>query len=802
MLKNYLKIALRSLWKNKGVSFINIFGLAVGFTCCMLIAAFLYDELSYDKSPARAEDIYRVELNVSDKDFYSSVDEGVGPGMLATYPEVESFTKLIRWGNVFVAYENNKIKEKELALVDSNFLSFFSLPLIEGNINTALAEPNSVVLSREAAIKYFGNQEAMGKMLVINGRTEKPFKVTGIVGEPNGKLHFKFDIYIKRETRQINTWSNIGTYTYLRLLPNVDVKRLESKFPKLVAEHVVPEVQRDMGVSLAEAQKSVGSFKFFLKPLSAIHLYSNNQDEVGINGNIKYIYIFGALAVFILLLACVNFTNLSTAASIKRSKEVGVRKVMGSAKNLLVGQFLSESILLAFFAFVVALGVVYLLLPAYNNLSGKLIDFKFFVSAKALLIELAAVVLAGALAGIYPAFFISSFKTIKVLKGASFNTPGKGKTLRSGLVVFQFAVSTALIIATIIVYNQLHFMQNASLGFNKEQVLVINDTHLLDSNQRAFKQQLLGDTRVTQATISRDIPVSRYGDGTQAYAKQSQDNEAHAEIHLNKFHVDYEYVPTLGMQVINGRNFSKDFPSDSGSVILNETAVKEFGLGAGDAIGKTIVCSGRQEYKVIGIIKDFHYTSLRDKIAPLALMLGQNDGSMMVKVKTADIAGLLADMKSQWVTYQAKGPFSYSFLDDRFASVYEAEQKTAQIFILFASISIFIAAMGLFGLSAFTAQQRTKEIGVRKVLGATITQVAIMVSKEFVVMVLIAFCIAVPITWYAMHNWVNGFAYRAAISWWIFALAGVLALFIAIVTVSFQAIKAAVANPTKSLRSE
>jgi len=802
MIKNYFKIAWRNLMRNKIFSFINIFGLSVGFTCCLLISGFLYSELNYDKFPADSKDIYRVELNVENKDFYSAVDLGVGPGMKTAYPEVQGFSRLINWKNVFVKYANNQFKEPAIAAVDADFLQLFSIPVQQGDITNVLKEPNSIVLSEAAAFKYFGKENPMGKLLVINSNTGNPYKVTGIIGKLPGKLHFDFDMFISLDDHGAHTWSNIGTYTYLKLKPQTDAKKLEAKFPELVAKYVVPEVQHDMGVSLAEAQKSVNSFIFYLKPLSKIHLYSENKDELETNGSIKYVYIFAALAIFILLLAVVNFTNLSTATSVKRSKEVGIRKVMGSEKKQLIGQFLTESVILTSLAFICSLLFVFLALPYFNDLSGKHLDFGLFLSVKALIPELLFVCIVGILAGIYPAFFLSSFNIISILKGKN-NVALKGKpVLRSSLVVFQFAVSISLIICTIVVYQQLHYMQNKELGFDKTQVMVLNDTYLLGKDQDAFKQQLLQDSRVVSATLSRDLPVSsKESDGTQAFAKDDKGNDGRAEIHITKYHVDYDYIKTLGMQIVQGRNFSLDFPTDSAAMILNESAVKEFGI-KGNPIGKTIVCSGQREYTVLGVVKDFHYASIKEKIAPLVMMLGNNRGGMILKIKSTGVRDLVGSIKSQWAGYNAKGPFSFNFADEKFASVYKAEERTGRIFTLFALISIIIASLGLFGLSAFSTAQRTKEIGVRKVLGANINQIVLMLSREFVIMVLIAFVVAVPVTWFVMNSWLQEFAYRIDISLLTFILSGLIALVIAFMTVSFQSIKAAVSNPVKSLRTE
>lgn len=801
MIKNYFKIALRNMLKNKAFASINIFGLAVGLTCCLLISAFLLDELDFDKF-SDSGNIYRVELNIENKDFYSAADVAVGRGMKDAYPEITAFARLAQWKNIFVKSGNTQFKENAVAYVDSNFLTMFQVPFVKGNAVTALQEPNSVVLSEAAAKRYFGSSDALGKTLLINNDTSRPYKVTGVAGKPSGNLHFDFDFYASyRENPNNQTWSNVGAYTYVKLAPGTDPKKLEAKFPDLVAKHVVPEVQRDMGVSLAEAQKSIQGFVFYLKPISRIHLYSANKDELAVNGSIKYVYIFGALAFFIILLAAVNFTNLSTAASMQRSREVGIRKVMGSPKKQLVFQFLAESILLSFFAYIIALGLIYIALPFFNNLSGKQFHFSSFLHYNAVLGSLLFVFVIGILAGIYPAFFLSSFNIISVLKGKKNTAPKSSRYLRSGLVVFQFAVSIALIICTAIVYKQLRFMQNKDLGFDKTQALVINDSYLIGNNQEAFKQQLLQDSRVVSATVSRAVPVDAAGvNGTQAYAKTNADNGNRTEIHIDKYYVDYDYIKTLGMHMKAGRYFSREF-ADSASVVLNESAVKAFGI-TGDPMGQAIVTSGQQEYTIVGVVKDFHYASVKEKIAPLVMMLGRNAGGMIVKIKTAEVAGLLASIKNMWDSYNPKGPFSYNFIDDKFEAVYRSEERTGKIFSVFAIISIIIASLGLLGLSAYSIALRTKEIGVRKVLGANMGQVVMLLSKDFLLMVLLAFVIAVPLTWFAMYKWLQEFAYRIHIGWIIFALAGAASLLIAFTTLSYQAIKASLTNPIKSLRTE
>ena len=802
MIKNYFKIALRNLRKTKGFSFINILGLAIGLTSFMLIAVYVYNELSYDKYPADAKNIYRVNLNSTGNggiDIYPNVDVAVGEGMKNAFPEIKASARLSP-AKDFTKYGDKQFKEEQLAFADSNFLKMFSIPLIEGNEADALVQPHSIVITKAFAKKYFGNDEAMGKSLAV-GTSGEVYKVTGVIDKVPDDSHFHFDAFMSFTSLTIpnQTWSNVGFYTYLLLNRDADAKKLEAKFPQLVTKYVVPEMQHDMGVSLAEAQKSVNTFVFTLQPLTGIHLHGNTKYELEPNGDIQYVYIFSALAIFILLLACVNFTNLSTARAVKRAREVGIRKVLGSIKKQLIFQFLTESVLLTLFAMLCAYVLIFFLLPYFNQLANKNISFSSFLGYQSVIVMFLVSLAAGVLAGIYPAFFLSSFNTIKVLKGSS-NSGSQRSPLRSSLIVFQFFVSTALIIATIVVYQQLSFMQNKKLGYNKEQVLFLPDAGLLGKDQPAFEQQLLQDSRVVSASITRSVPGGSIVNGTQIFPKNEKGNGQ--EIHAHIFNVDYDYLKTLGIQIVQGRNFSKDFPTDSAGIVINEAAVRELGWAGTNPVGKTIVRSGQHEFKVLGVVADFNYASVKQKVAPMMMMMGKNYGGLLVKIKTDNVKGFLADLKTKWASFNPAGPLSYNFLDDNFASLYASEQKTQQIFTAFAIIAIIIAGLGLFALSAFVIEQRSREIGIRKVLGASVQNVFLLVSKDFLLLVGIAFIISVPVTWWAMHTWLQDFAYRINIAWWIFAAAGVAALLIALLTVSFQAIKAAIANPVKSLRTE
>ncbi|HEY4060995.1 MAG TPA: ABC transporter permease [Puia sp.] len=824
MLRNYLTTALRYLRKNKMFSLLNILGLAIGLACCMLIALFVFDELSYDSYPAAAADIYRVEIHLLANNgmmTYPTVDIAVGEGIQKTFPTVKGYTRLLPDGPDYWGNGEKQFKETRMGYADSNFFSFFSLPLVEGNAATVLTEPNSIVISRSLANKYFGRTEAIGKYIMSG---QQPIKVTGVMEEMPDNSHFHFDGVISMATlhRTGHTWSNAVYYTYLQLAKGADPKKVEAGMPKLVEKYVVPEVQHDENVSLAEAQKSINTFLFVLQPLRDIHFHGMSTGELEHNGDIQYVYIFSALAVFILVLACVNFINLSTAIASKRGKEVGIRKVLGSLKRQLVSQFLAEAVLLAFFALLVAIGLVIVLLPYFNELAGKHFTVGGLLHFRTIAVLLTLGLITGVCAGSYPAFFSSSFNAIQALKGRLSFSRGRGISLRSGLVVFQFFISTALIIGTLIAYRQLQYMQRQKLGYDKDQLVFVEDVGLLGGREAvAFKQQVTEDSRVVNASVGSQIPGNERMGGALLYPKERQAGYD-AVIPASVYVVDYNYIPTLGMKIIGGRNFSRDFPTDSAgdfvgatsprssssvtfahSVIINEAAVRELGWSRVDPIGKTIVGSNNDEYKVVGVVADFNYVSLKHRIEPLMMLLSRRPGGgLIIKVNTRDMTGFLRDLEHKWKTLKPGSPFSWYFPDEAFAKLYAGERRTAQLFQLFALLSILIACLGLFGLAAFTTEQRAKEIGIRKVLGASVQQVLLLVAKEFLLVVGIAFVLAVPAAWWAMHVWLQDFAYRAPVEGWVFLLGGFMTILIALVTVSARALGAALANPIRSLRSE
>jgi putative ABC transport system permease protein len=804
MYKSYLITALRSLSRNRGFAFINVFCLSIGITACLLIFLFVQDELSYDRYAQKGEQIYRVGLRERQNgklSEYPMVGAAVGKGIQNEYPGVAATTRLST-DVAMVSYDNQTFKESSFALVDANFFEIFSIPFLKGDPKTALAGPNSIVITDATARKYFGDADPIGKTMTLKNR-KVTCRVTGVIAKLPRQSHFHFDFFesmLDLESSKEADWGSSSFYTYLLLRDTYDYKNLEAKLPQVVEKYIYPGLLSYFGLSMGEYKKNGGEFAFFLQPLQKIHLHSNLKYELESNGDIRYVYIFSAIAVFILLIACINFINLSTANSAKRSKEVGLRKALGSGKSQLITQFLAESIVIAFAALFLSLILVAVLLPFLNAVSGKELSMAYFLDAKVLLGLLLLGGGVGLVAGSYPAFFLSSFRPVMVLKAMAGG--GRGTAgLRNSLVVFQFMMSTLLIICTVVVYQQRGYMLNKQVGYDKEQVLVISDTYVLgDKNEEVFKEKLLQLPSVRNVTISGFVPVGETFIHNASVAAEGADNGgAEANVDMAHYSVDYDYIPTLGLKIKTGRNFSREFSTDSSAVILNETAAKEFGFGD-NPIGRRINMY-KKKLTVIGVVKDFHFESLQQKIRPLMIHYENTGGKVIVKATTDDIPGLIAKIKAEWDGFSPSAPFSYSFLDERFAAAYNAEQKTGRIFTIFSGVAICIACLGLFALAAFATEQRTKEVALRKVLGADTVEVVTLLSKNFLRLVLLANVIAFPLAWYAMHKWLENFAYRVDVHWWVFVMTSFAVLVIALITVSFQTIKAALATPVQSLRN-
>jgi putative ABC transport system permease protein len=807
MLRNYIKVALRNLWKNKGFSAINILGLAIGLACFLLIALYVADELSYDRFHEKANRIYRVhsEIKFGGNELNLAVcSDPMGAVLKKDYPQVEEFTRLYKRGSWLFRKGTEFVNENDVIYADSTLFNVFTIPLVAGDSRTALNAPGTMVISESAALKYFGNTDVIGKALETDDK--KLHKITAVMKDLPHNSHFKANFIwpMKDADYEWGSYLSHNLYTYLLLRPGSDYKAFEKNFPQVIEKYVLPQAQQLMKVpSMEEFQKSGNKLEYTLMPLTDIHLHSDLKAEIGINGSIEYVYIFSAVALFILLIACINFMNLSTARSANRAQEVGIRKVLGTQRKNLILQFLTESTIMAILSLLIALGIASLVLPVFNDISTKSLSLKTFFTGSALTVLIVLPFNVGMLAGSYPAFFLSSFRPIEVLKG-KLKMGSRSGYIRSGLVVFQFFVSIVLITGTIIVYKQLNYIQTKQLGFNKDQVLIINDTYALDKNVQAFKNEMLQTPGVISGTVSGFLPVSSSRNDNSFYKNPVFDSKD--ALSMQTWAVDYDYIRTMGMQIIKGRNFSKDFGTDSNAVILNEAAAKQ--LKYEDPIGKKIYTTANLQtrevtaYDIIGVVKDFHYESLHQNIFPLSLHLGNHRGRISFKVNPANINNILKQAETKWKAMAPGMPFSHQFLDESFDLMYRDEQRVGRIAMIFSILTIFIACLGLFGLATFIAEQRTKEIGIRKVLGASVSNIVGMLSKDFLKLVIIAAVIAVPIAWWSINKWLEDFAYRVSVGWWIFLAAGFAAIVIALGTISFQAIRAALTNPVKNLRNE
>lgn len=807
MIKNYFKVAFRSLLKNKFYSLLNISGLAIGIASCLLIVLYVANELSYDRYYENSENTYRLTMagafNGSAFDL-AVVGPAVGQAMLEDYPEVLNFGRFRQRGAPFIRYGDNVFKEENFVWADHSILEIFDIDLIQGDPETALTAPRSLVMSREAARKYFGNEDPIGKTVEFG--TSRDYQVTGVFDEIPNNTHFNFEVFGSMETldeAKQPMWLSMNFQTYVVLAPDADLEKMASLFPGMLKKYIGPEVKRFMNMEWDEMENKGTSMAFAMQPVKDIHLHSDLQAELDVNSDMDYVYIFSIVAFFILLIACINFMNLATARSAHRAKEVGVRKVLGSVKVQLIYQFITESILVSLIAFVLALGIAYLAIPAFNDLADKSLSIPF-ANPTFLVTFFAGIVGVGLLAGSYPAFFLSAFQPVKVLKG-SLSSGMKSGRLRSVLVVFQFLTSIVLVIGTLVIQNQLSYIQNKNLGFEKDQVVIINDAFLAGSNVNALKTSIEAFPEVKSSSLSGFLPTPS-NNNMNVWMKGLSPVQENQRI-MSQWTVDHDYIETMGMEVSIGRDFSREFPSDSLGVIINEAAMIDFGFSEEDVIGQTMGTFADMEgtiqgYKVVGVVKDFHYQTLRDKIAPLVMQLGRSTNLLNIKVNTDNYPALMGRLESSWNELAPSQPFETSFLDVRFGRMYDAEQRLGKIFGVFATLTIVIACLGLFGLAAYTAENRIKEVGIRKVLGASVGQLVFLLSRDIGILIFIALLIGAPIAWYFMNSWLEGFEYRTNIGWTVFALTAGGALLIALATMSYQSLKAATSNPVKSLRSE
>ncbi len=785
MLVNYFKMTMKNIKRHKGYHFLNLSGIVVGMTCCLLIFFYIYYEFSFDRYHNNADDIYRVVVKHSfehrETDMFTTSPGPLAPALKEEFPEVLKTTRVRKSSSVF-RYEGNTFYENRLYFVDQEFLDIFTFPLISGDDKTCLSEPFSLVITEEMVKKYFGNEDPLGKSLVTNSSRE--YKITGIIKNVPSNSHLQFDFLASVLTYKylgiqhiLEIWEDHNFVTYIQLRQNASHLDLERKLPEFIA--------RNRQGDYAPVYK--------IQPLTDIHFYGKFNDELGVNSDIRYIYIFSAVAFLILLIASFNYINLSTARSENRAREVAIKKVIGASRLTLFLQFMYESIVFCFIAFGLSLIIVKIILPGFSSLINRNLDFSQFFRGELITASFGIIFFVGIVAGIYPALFLSSFKPTRILKGV-FKSGSRGSTVfRNSLVTSQFVISVILITSSIIVYNQLQFILNKQLGFDKEHIITfyMRDPRLRN-NCETFKSELKKNPAILDVTASGSLPhdIQR---ATRAKWEGSGENQPL----IYYVEVDYGFLDFYKIPLVKGREFSKQYGSDQKEKILvNETAVAMTGWE--NPIGKKI-----KSWTIIGVIKDFHFASMYMNIAPLALSLDPRGFLFLsVKVSSSDIPSALAFIEEKWKEFSPNYPFSYSFLDERIERWYQTEKNLSRIFMAFTTIAIVIACLGLFGLASHSVEKRTKEVGIKKVLGATTSNIVFQLGKDLIKWVIIANIIAWPVTYFAMNKWLQNFAYRTPLQTWTFLAGGLMALVIAITTVCYQAVKAATANPIDCLRYE
>jgi putative ABC transport system permease protein len=806
MLKNYLKIALRNLLRHKGYSLINILGLAVGMASCILILLYVHDELSYDKYHEQADQIYRVTREWFNSDGSSSLHLGhvappIGPLLKNDFPDILQMARINSGGNPLLRHGDKVFQEERFYFADPNIFEIFTLPLLKGDPKNALADPNGVVLTPAMARKYFGDEEPLGQVLNIDGQAD--LKVTGVMQEVPANSHFHFDFLGSMKLleqafgeQEFKNWGSNNYATYLLFPKNYQVENFKKAVPDFIGRHH------------PDGKEAIPQTTLHLQRLTDIHLHSHLDSEIEANGNIVYVYIFSAIAFFLLLIACINFMNLATARSANRAKEVGLRKVVGAERRQLIRQFLGETVVMALIALLLAVVLVEVALPKFNAFAGKELALRsqgmLFILASLLGVTL----FAGIVAGSYPAFFLSHFQPVAVLKGQKIGSTRS--RFRSVLVIFQFAISIILIVGMGVVYNQLEYCRTKNLGLNKEHIVVLPVEQGQEIARRYpdIKNQLLQHPQIAGVAASKRVPSGRLLDSSGGSVPVGDKYEP-LNFRIANVRVDHSFIDTYGIQMAAGRNFSVEFPTDSTEAfLLNETAVTKIGWASPEAVIGQPFQYGNRKGRIIGVVKDFNYESLHQPITPIILLIApQSFNSISVKIRAeqpTDIAATLEFLKQKWQEFRPNFPFQYSFIDERYEQLYQSEHRLGQIFGTFSLLAVFIACLGLFGLASYTAEQRTKEIGVRKVLGASLGNIVLLLSKEFALLVAVATLLSWPLAYFAMRLWLQEFAYRININHQIltFLLAAVLAFAIALITVSFQSIKAAMTNPVEALRYE
>ena len=790
MIKNYLKVALRNIKRHKGYSFINIAGFAIGIACCLLILLWVQDEMSFDRFHENLDSLHRVveEQHYSDGTIFpiARTPYPVGPALVADYPEIVNFTRFTPFGRTLIEYGDKSLYERGFAFADPSLLEMFSFPLLKGDANTALSETNAVLISEYMAKKYFGAEDPIGKVITMDNSVD--FQVSGVFENIPHNSHLQFDFLGQFDTFVKlsgwgTEWGNNSYYTYVQLAKNTLHQDVTPKIYEYIT-NVFPE----------------SGTKFLLQPVKDIHLHSDFAIDLGgkSENRVKYVYMFSLIAVFVLLIACMNFMNLTTARASRRSLEIGMRKVVGANRANLIRQFLGESVLISFLSLLIAVGLVSLVLPAFNSISGKELSLAAFNLGLLAAGLIGIALLTGILAGSYPAFLLSAIRPIRVFK-SSLRMGSKNSAFRKILVTCQFSLSIGLIIGTFVVYRQLDFMQKKNLGYNQEHIVYFAERGVFWKNYDAFKMELQRNPNIVGITAASSIPTHTV---TSTSGVDWEGKEPGFNVLFTQFNVDYDYFETLEMEMAQGRSFSKDFPTDAADAfILNETGAQLTGME--DPIGKKFTL-WKKSGPIIGVVKDYHFKSLHAKIEPLVLRMFHENWNryVIIRIRSDNITETLKTVEDAYKKIHPGYPFEFQFLDEALNALYSSEKRTGRVFRYFMFLAIFISCLGLFGLASFMADQRTKEIGIRKVLGASVSGIFVMLLKEFVKWVLLASAISWPLAYYAMDRWLKNFAYRTDIVLWIFLVSGILGLAVAFATVSYQSLKASIANPVDSLRYE
>lgn len=802
MIKNYIKIAFRNMVRHKAFSVLNVAGLCVGIACSILIMIYVQNELSHDKYNEKYDRTYRILSAYGNPDIPSSFEyqvwgcAPVGPALLEEFPQVESMFRFTSPSPWLVATDDRKFQEDNIVFADSSARDVFSWKWLKGNPKTALNRPHTIVLTKKLAEKYFGNEDPVGKTLLMKNELhgELSYEVTGVMENIPANSHFTFDGMVSMKTMHkyqqwiFDNWSYVDFYTYFTIKPETDLAGITDQIPQVVDKYA------------GEAKKY---YNFQLEPLSAAYLYSDALRQPGPTGSLTNIYMFVTVAIFVLLIACINFMNLSTARAVERAKEVAIRKVIGSFRTTLIAQFLIESMIIVALSALLAVVTVILALPFLEILSGKQLSTDWLLSPQFVSVFAGGTLMVGLLSGSYPALVLSNFKPAKVLKGA-FKTSSSGTLLRESLVVLQFALSIILLVGTTVVFSQLDYLREHELGYDSEQLLILDYgwDEDVQKHLKYIKSELANNEHVESVAASRAVPGFFFPDaGTQVESPEGEMIGRSPAI----YEIDEDFIPTYQMEIVAGRNYSRDFPADSANaLILNEAAAKQYGYtNTEDIIGKKFSQWGRTG-QVVGVVKDFNYVSLHDRIEPLSLRYSTAETTSMfsLRLKASDMSQALASVEDQWNELVPHRPMVSYFLDQNFNAQYEADDRFGSVFSVFSGIAMFIACLGLLGLTIYSTAQRAKEIGIRKVLGASVGQIVSLLSRSFVKLFLIALCVAVPLSWYVMNEWLQNFAYSINIGWGVFAMAAIITLLVSLITMSFKTVSVAVANPVNSLKDE